>query len=187
MSKKSLADLAPQKTPRTCDYYGKDNLIKSSEITQTENHDLQSSLWGIYEQSQNAREKTCWTPDEVKKQIGLFFQFCSVNTIKPTKVALATWLGISKSEFLEWENGKKGLEKEKKLTAWDKKLLEKEHAQAALQNDLDKHTIGAMFLLKCGYGYVESSKLDITTGDKSFATDVAEVNEAINRLGLDDE
>ena len=56
-----------------------------------------------------------------------------------------------------------------------------------LQNDLDKHTIGAMFLLKCGYGYVESSKLDITTGDKSFATDVAEVNEAINRLGLDDE
>ena len=181
MSKKSLADLAPQKTPRTHDYYGKDNLIKSSEITQTENHDLQSSLWGIYEQAQNAREKTCWTPDEVKKQIGLFFQFCSVNTIKPTKVALATWLGISKSEFWEWENGKKGLEIQQLLK------MASQYMEIYLQNDLDKHTIGAMFLLKCGYGYVESSKLDITTGDKSFATDVAEVNEAINRLGLDDE
>ena len=181
MSKKSLADLAPQKTPRSCDYYGKDNLIKSSEITQTENHDLQSSLWAIYERSQRPREGKFWSAEEIKNEIGLFFQFCSANNIKPTKVALATWLGIAKHEYWEWENGKKGLEIQSLLK------MASQYMEIYLQNDLDKHTIGAMFLLKCGYGYVESSKLDITTGDKSFATDVAEVNEAINRLGLDDE
>ena len=97
-----------------------------------------------------------------------------------TKKRYRAFFYVTNSKKYE-ENGKKGLEIQSLLK------MASQYMEIYLQNDLDKHTIGAMFLLKCGYGYVESSKLDITTGDKSFATDVAEVNEAINRLGLDDE
>lgn len=44
-------------------------------------------------------------PEQVKKRIGQYFQYCIDNDRKPQIVGMCNWLGISRQALNEWVNG----------------------------------------------------------------------------------
>lgn len=127
----------------------------------------------------NKQYKGLWTEPELEESIAKFFETVSELGLKPTNVALCIWLGISKAQYYEWRANAVKYGYKSDLLKQAELLFEQ-----YLLGDVDKHTIGSIFLLKCKHDYVETNKLDVTSNGNTLS-DAAEVRELISKMGLD--
>lgn len=142
---------------------------------------LMGKIMPVYEQGKINRGvyKGQWSDEGLAEEIEKFFIYCDEAELKPTITGLTLWLDVSKSTIWEWKN---------KPERYGEKsnLIQRAYAltELYLQGNVDKYPTGSIFLLKTTCGYVETSKVDVTSDGKSIS-DVADVKDRLSQLGLD--
>lgn len=114
--------------------------------------------------------------ESLAREIGKYFQYCTDNDVKPAKVGLSLWLGISKQTFYEWEGKPEKYGFKSDLTKQASEAIE-----FSYMNRLESFPTGNIFLLKALHGVVETNKVEINT----TITNTEEICDAISKLGLD--
>lgn len=120
--------------------------------------------------------KGLWTPETLKMEINAFFEYCFDNEVKPAKVGLSLWLGVTKQTLWVWE--KESTDFKSDLIRWATSLIEMSYVGRA-----EKYPTANIFLLKSSHGHVETSRLDVVATNEQMQTD--EVQDRIAQLGLD--
>lgn len=120
-----------------------------------------------------------WTEETLKHSIAEFFDYCAEVQMRPSKPLLLLWLNLTKSTFSEWINNPSKYQYKSNLLKKAMLVIE-----SHLEQDIYKYPTGAIFLLKTSHGHIETSKLDVTTNDKTV-TDADEVKDMIAKMGLD--
>lgn len=121
--------------------------------------------------------KGLWTPEALADELDRYFDYCAIQSFKPTIPSLCVWLSISKPQFYEWRNYPEKYGDKSYLINGACAVME-----SYLQFNIDKYPTGSIFLLKTSHGHVETQKVDITS-----STGVAtpeELDAALKRLGL---
>ena len=133
-------------------------------------------IWNkSFENRQNYGGK--WTEETLTEQINAYFQYCFENEVKVSKVGLSLWLGISKSQFWEWETKPEKYGFKSNLARQATAIIEDTYV-----GRVESYPTGNIFLLKAMHGYAETQKVEVT-GNKGTNPD--EVNDIISKLGLD--
>jgi len=109
-------------------------------------------------------------------EINAFFEYCFDNEVKPAKVGLSLWLGVTKQTLWVWE--KESTDFKSDLIRWATSLIEMSYVGRA-----EKYPTANIFLLKSSHGHVETSRLDVVATNEQMQTD--EVQDRIAQLGLD--
>lgn len=159
---------------------GVHNLPKDFEdkYKDTENDGLLENIIPIMHKGMEQRKRTTnWTADELEATINEFFDYCTEHDIKPCKAGLRLWLGVSKSQYHAWHS-----EPSKYGAISDLITMANDAMELQYVNRSEKYPTGNIFLLKTCHGYVETSKVDVTTNGNSTPD---EVKDAIAKLGLD--
>lgn len=122
--------------------------------------------------------KGLWTDDDMIDQINQYFSYCSESKLKPCKSGLQLWLGVSRSQYWEWETDKsKKYGRKSNILEMANQAMESSYIERG-----EKYPTMNMFLLKANHGFIEQNKMDITSnGNTVSATDVSEL---VEKLGL---
>jgi len=115
-----------------------------------------------------------WTEEEFQKSLDDFFEYCSTNDMEIAKPLLQIWLRVDRQKLHEWE---------KNDTSFKHDLIKDALARIeyGCYQTLNSKPLPNMFKLKTSFGYVESTKVEVITGD---GVDVDAINDLVNRLGL---
>lgn len=152
--------------------------IKNIQILPKDENGLNEKLLPVrLTGKENQIYKGHWTTELLEQKIDEFFNYCCNNNIKPNQPLLRIWLGISKSTFNEWKSPSKNRDKSVVL----ERALD--IMEVFLLCNIDTHPTGTIFLLKTSYGYVETSKMDLTTNGSAACTS-EEIIDMVNKLGL---
>lgn len=131
--------------------------------------------------SKNRKTKGCnWTAEELEQEITNYFQFIKDNGIKPSKVSLSLWLGVSDAQIFAWVQHpqKYGVISDLMKDAF--RSVESQYIQR-----IESYPTGNAFLLRTSHGHVEASKLDVTTNGREIRANESEIMDIIGKLGLD--
>ena len=138
---------------------------------------IMEHIMEIYKKGKvNSREyKGLWDEESLESEIFDYFEFCTEYDVKPAKAGLRLWLGLSKSQYWEWENN---------FTDYKANLLREASDFMELQylGKLEKHPTGNIFLLKAGHGYSDKQELEIHSKDVSKE----EIGDIVNKMGLNE-
>lgn len=140
--------------------------------------DKLEEIMGIYKQGiRNSQEyKGLWSDEELEREINAYFAYIVLNEMKPAKAGLRLWLGISKSQYYEWETNPKVYRYKSNLINMANTFMELEYI-----SKVESYPTGNIFLLKSSHGHVDKSEVNITA-----TTDVSQENilDTVNKLGL---
>ena len=137
----------------------------------------------VWKKSFENRElyKGLWTKEEMEFEINEFFNYCFENGVKPAKVGLALWLGTTKGTIWEWETHPEKYGFKSDLMKDASAVIEWSYIGRS-----EQYPTANLFLLRTSHGYVDASKVDVTTNGQAIGSTQAEVDEAIQKLGLED-
>jgi hypothetical protein len=123
---------------------------------------------------------TNWSPEELGQAVHDYFQYSVEKELKVCKAGLRLWLGISHSQFCAWQsdNVKYGRISDIIRTAND--VIEMSYIQRS-----EKFPQANLFLLRSCFGYIEPSKIEVASSNNNARADVDEINDLVNKLGLD--
>ena len=137
---------------------------------------LMENLNKIREHGFINREDYCgkWTEDTLNEEIGKYFNFCADKDVKPAKAGLRLWLGVSKSQYWEWE---------KNFTDFKANLINEANDLMELEyiSRVEKYPTGNMFLLKSSHNHSDKQEVEITSKDVSQD----EIGNIVSKMGLD--
>lgn len=134
---------------------------------------------GIYNRGTKNMEtyKGLWEDDILLAEITDYFEYCAEYDVKPAKVGLQLWLGISKSQYWEWENNpiKYGAKSN---------LIEQANCFMEIQyiGNIEKFPTGNIFLLKSSHKHQDKQDIQITSGNDVSKDEISDV---VSKLGLD--
>ena len=135
-------------------------------------HDLkQIREHGFYNRQDYAGK---WDADSLKREIDEYFNFCADKDIKPSKAGLRLWLGLSKSQYWEWEKNHTDFKSNLINEAND--LMEIQYIEKG-----EKYPTFNMFLLKSSHNHSDKQEVEITSKDVSKD----EIADTISKMGLD--
>lgn len=115
-----------------------------------------------------------WDAESLEKSISEFFDWCTEESVLPSKPLLAIWLCVHGDTLRSWLNNSNDEKGEVLKSAYT--VME-----AMYFNDLDSHTVSNMFRLKTQHAYVESSRLDI---NNTKVQEQIDISQTIANLGL---
>jgi hypothetical protein len=100
-------------------------------------------------------------PTEINKKVDAFIEASKRGECTPTMEGLALFLGIAKVTLYEY------LKKPVYANALKKAEL---YIETYLQNKLlvDNKPVGAIFMLKAKFGYIEQQKVDLTSNGQTM-------------------
>lgn len=117
-----------------------------------------------------------WTEETLGKSLSEFFEYCYDNDLEPSPPMLRLWLGVSKQTVNEWRLGNRGEFKGDLINeAYD--LMEMRYF-----SKLDKYAVSNIFKLKTVHGYVETTKVDVSTNKTPTEDEVADI---VSKMKLD--
>lgn len=122
--------------------------------------------------------KGLWTEETLAKEIMSFFEFCVDYEMKPSKAGMRRWLGLSKSQYWEWENNPG-------TDVWKSNLLAEASDFMEMQyiNSVESFPTGNIFLLKSSHNHTDKQEVQIT-GSNVDSDDIAD---AVKKLGLQED
>lgn len=120
--------------------------------------------------------KGLWDEESLLTEIDNYFTYCAEVDLKPAKVGLGLWLGISKSQYWEWETKPEKYEYKSNLIKMANDAIESSYMAR-----LERYPTGNIFLLKSVHGHSETTNINVN----STGTNAEEIAEAISKLGLD--
>lgn len=120
-----------------------------------------------------------WTCEELRDEIAKYFNYIMVTGLKPCKAGIRVWLGISRSQYFDWETKKEIYGGISDLINFANDIMENQYIGRA-----EKYPTANIFLLKTSHGHVEKSAVDITSNGKDIKS-ADEINDVITKLGLD--
>lgn len=118
-----------------------------------------------------------WTDEDLQREVGEFFEFCGERDIKPAKAGLILWLGISRSQFHEWETNTSSHPLKSDILQDASHLMQMQYI-----GKVESHPTGNIFLLKAGHGYSDKQEIQVT----GSSVDSDSIAESIKKLGLGD-
>ena len=127
------------------------------------------------------RYKGLWTDEQLAESVSEYFNYCAINNVKTAKVGLQLWLGLSRTQYYDWETKPEKFGAKTNIIGRANQIIEMAYIGRA-----EKYPTANIFLLKAGHQYVEQNKLDITTNGKQIGSP-EELTDAISKLGLDKE
>lgn len=126
------------------------------------------------------RYKGLWNEEDFSREICEFFNYCESHGVKPAKAGLALWLATSKQQLWDWETHPEKYGFKSELIKQASLVMEQSYLGRA-----EQYPTANLFLLRTSHGYVDASKVDVTTNGQAIGSTPAEVDEAISKLGLD--
>lgn len=117
-----------------------------------------------------------WTEETLGASISEFFEYCYDNDLEPSPPMLQLWLGVSKQTANEWRLGNRG-DFKRDLICKAYQLMEMRYFAK-----LDKYAVSNIFKLKTVHGYVETTKVDVTTNKAPTEDEVADI---VSKMKLD--
>jgi len=113
----------------------------------------------------------------LEDEIYQYFTYCTEVNLKPAKVGLRLWLGLSKSQYWEWET------KPEKYT-WKSNQINQANDFMELQyiGRLELYPTGNQFLLKAQHNYIDKQTVEVNTHNEISKDEISDV---VNKLGLD--
>lgn len=118
-----------------------------------------------------------WDAESLEYEIGKFFEFCAEKDIKPAKAGIRSWLGLSRSQYHEWETNTSSHPLKSDILGDAHNLIEMQYLGRG-----EKHPTFNMFLLKAGHGYSDKQELEIHSKDVSKE----EIGDIVNKMGLNE-
>lgn len=115
-----------------------------------------------------------WDAESLKREIDEYFNFCADRDVKPSKAGLRLWLGLSKSQYWEWETNNTDFKSNLINEAND--LMEIEYIEKG-----EKYPTFNMFLLKSSHNHSDKQEVEITSKD----INANEIADTISKMGLD--
>lgn len=142
---------------------------------------LMANIYDVYKQGTWARKeyKGLWEDDLLESSIMEYFKFCTERELKPAKAGLRLWLGISKSQYWEWETKPDKYGYKSNLLAQASDFMELQYI-----GRIESYPTGNIFLLKTSHQHIETSKMDVTTNGQALQS-TEEVKDLVSKLGLD--
>lgn len=125
--------------------------------------------------------KGLWDEDTLQDEIKKYLEYCTEVKLKASKVGLALWLGISKSQYWEWETKPEKYGYKSNLIKMANQAIEMSYI-----GSIEKYPTGNIFLLKTSHDHIEASKVDVTSNGKTIGS-ADDINDLIKKLGLDGE
>lgn len=117
-----------------------------------------------------------WTDEDLEREISEFFEFCAEHDVKPAKAGIRMWLGLSRSQYHEWETNKSS-------HPLKSDILEEAHSLIEMQylGKIETYPTGNIFLLKSAHGHSDKQEIQVTSGNDVNTDKIAE---AVKKLGL---
>jgi len=165
----------------TPEFSGKQNLPKAfieRNTIKPEDNSLIKIIPTLENGMKNLR-KSAWTKTALMTEIGDFFTYCSEIDLKPSKTGLRVFLGVSRTQYYAWETEPEKYDYISNLINIANDCIEMQYIDR-----LEKYPTGNIFLLKAKHGYIETSKLDITSDGKALGSSQEEVDGQLDRLGF---
>ena len=161
---------------------GEKNMPKDYAEKHKDPDNQMAGLMPIWNKSFENKEryKGLWTEEDMTREINDFFNYCFDNGVKPAKAGLALWLACSKVQLWEWETKPEKYGFKSNLIQQASLIMEQSYLGRA-----EQYPTANLFLLRTSHGYIDASKVDVTTNGQSIGTTPAEVDEAVKKLGLD--
>ena len=120
--------------------------------------------------------KGLWDEASLKEQVLAYFEYCTSNDFRVSKVGLALWLGVSKAQYHEWENQPEKYSYKSDILEFAGKAIESTYMGRA-----EKYPTANIFFLKALHNVQETTKVEIT--NTQIKPD--EVQDMVSKLGLD--
>lgn len=127
---------------------------------------------------EKAKRKSAWTPEDLAREIGDYFDYCVDKGLKPCKAGIRTYLGISRTQYYDWQTNSSKYGEISNLIQNANDMMEMQYIGRA-----EKYPTANLFLLRTSHGHVETSKVDVVTTNTSVTTE--DVNDIVSKLGLD--
>ena len=138
---------------------------------------IMEDLIGIYEKGfANRRDYAGkWDEDSLESEVHDFFKYCAQFDVKPAKSGLRLWLGLSRSQYHEWETNTSSHPLKSDILDSAHSLMEMQYITKG-----ESHPTMNMFLLKSGHGHSDKQEVQIT----GTQVDSDSIAESISKLGL---
>lgn len=118
-----------------------------------------------------------WTDEDLEKEIHDYFKFTAKYDIKPAKAGLRMWLGLSKSQYWEWENNVNAHPLKSELMAQASSFIELQYI-----GRVEKYPTGNIFLLKSSHGHQDKQEIELHNKSE---VDKGNIEDVISKLNLD--
>lgn len=119
---------------------------------------------------------TAWTPELLANRIAEYFDWSVERHAKPSKAALRAFLGISTTQYWEWEKKEK-FASLAKIVKRANDIIEASYVTRA-----EKYPASNIFLLKSSHGHKDTAVVEVVNKSNG----VEDVKELISNLGLAD-
>ena len=178
MAKATKKEAGKHSSPLTA---GKQNLSKKNiEMNKDKREPNQmGEILGVFEHGRYILGEYggLWTEESLEDEIYQYFTYCTEVNLKPAKVGLRLWLGLSKSQYWEWET------KPEKYT-WKSNQINQANDFMELQyiGRLELYPTGNQFLLKAQHNYIDKQTVEVNTHNEISKDEISDV---VNKLGLD--
>ena len=117
-----------------------------------------------------------WTDEDLEREVHEFFEFCAEYDVKPAKAGVRLWLGVSESQYWEWETNTSSHPLKSKVLSESREFMQMQYI-----GNLESYPTGNIFLLKAGHGYSDKQEIQVTSGNDVNTDKIAE---AVKKLGL---
>lgn len=105
------------------------------------------------------------TVDELRQNIGKYFEYCMENELRPGVENLSLWLGVCRSAFLQWSKGER--RKEFQEVAMQAKQTMAAYMEYMFQKG-EINPVSGIFLLKNWYGYKDTVTNEVEVKTSQF-------------------
>ena len=101
---------------------------------------------------------SAWTFEELAVEGRKYFEYCEERQLKPNKVGLQMWLGVSKQQYFDWLSNRDRYGEISDLITQLDRGVENQYIER-----LESYPTGNMFLLKSLHGYKDTQEININT------------------------
>lgn len=171
------------KTQTSPELAGRKNMTEAFEMKYNDpaNNDTMKNIVDIFAMGlDKGKRGTNWTPEELGQTVFDYFQYSVEKELKPCKAGLRLWLGISHSQFCAWQSDNVKYGKISDIIRTANDVIEMSYIQRS-----EKYPTANLFLLRSCFGYVEPSKIEVSSSNNNARTNVDEINDLVSKLGLD--
>lgn len=129
--------------------------------------------------SETQNRKPNWNAEDLRYELGQYFQYFAENGLKPSKSSIRLWLNVSPSGYRRWE-----MEPERFGEIHEVIMLANDVLETQYINRGEKHPALNTFLLKTSHGHRDVQNLEVTAVNKLEKRDI---DTAIDKLKLEEE
>ena len=120
-----------------------------------------------------------WKPDDLRMEIGNYFDYFATNGLKPSKSSLRLWLNMSQERYSSIERQPNKYGELSEIISLANDVFETQYI-----NRGERHPTMNTFLLKSSHGHNDTQKIEVTAVNRVERNDI---EDAVKKLKLGEE